>query len=150
MSATTGFRKSKELLFDLAKASGEQVLCPQCGDPMEPAGNTKRSATRDHILPRTRRYTYPDGTIMHKVVCSHCNNLRALCGHCWGAVACVRAVTKVSPMGSRQAEHNKACEWQLFAISLTTEPPPPGPSPQNPYQSKNRRFATLADVWPRS
>ena len=60
-------------------------------------------------------HTYPDGTIMHKVVCAHCNNLRALCGHCWGAVACVRAVTKVSPMGSRRAEHNKACEWRLFA-----------------------------------
>jgi hypothetical protein len=149
MSATTGFRKSKELLFDLAKASGEQVLCPQCGDPMEPAGNTKRSATRDHILPRTRRYTYPPDTIMHKIMCAHCNALRGMCGHCWGAVACVRAVAKPK---SAMSEIGIASKWGLHSLQVKAEPPPkfiPAGEPAK-YGPPRTGFATLADVWPRS
>ena len=114
----------------------------------------KRSATRDHILPRTRRYTYPEGTTMHKVVCSHCNNLRAACGHCWGAVACVRAVAKLSVNGSRRPESNLAAAWRLNKIALTTEPAAPHKGPparvRGPQTTPSRRtgFATLADVWP--
>jgi hypothetical protein len=156
MTVPSGFRNKVKKAFAEATAAGELVHCPSCGDPMEPLGTTKkRSATRDHILPRTRRYTYPDGTIMHKVVCAHCNNLRAACGHCWGAVACIRAVAKIGKFESRKNETYLAKRWQMTAVSLTTEPPSPAPGPPprtgQPYQSMKPRpgFATLADVWPK-
>ena len=166
MSAPQGFTKRKLLLFDLAKAMGETVCCPQCGDPMLPEGHAKRSATRDHILPRTRRYEYPTGTRMHHLVCGHCNNLRAACGHCWGAVACVRAVAKPGPSGSRKPEFHVAASWGLHKIGQYAEPiseatlanvlqPAQRLDRLAPAHSKSRlslvlgeRRPTLADIWP--
>ena len=84
---------------------------------------------------------------MHKMVCLHCNILRGICGHCWGAVACIRAVTTVGKTGKRTAEIAMASKWGLHTLSTKAEPPPKFiPAGERP---KRTGFATLADVWPK-
>ena len=75
--------------------------CPICGVvmPQQPGTNTsaymfRRSA--DHILPQSRggRKKIHGDTKNTRIVCQTCNELLACCGHCIGAMACVRAVTR--------------------------------------------------------
>ena len=68
--------------------------CPRCGMPYN---DGPRRMSRDHILPQSRGA--PQGDTIHgdvrniEVMCQSCNFLRAACGHCWGAVACMLAIT---------------------------------------------------------
>jgi hypothetical protein len=66
--------------------------CRYCGRPYYPHRGTERLASRswDHVLPRARGgLSDPDNL---RSVCRGCNELRAMCGECVGAMATVRAV----------------------------------------------------------
>ena len=127
---------------------------------MFPDGTKDRSATKDHILPRSRREFHGGNVVMHIIVCYHCNNLRATCGHCWGAVACVRAVAVKRPEnGSRAPEFHVAAAWGMARIGIAAEPQRKAGRPAAMgSHHKSLKFAaelhaadrrpTLADVWP--
>ncbi len=64
----------------------------------------QRLATRDHVIPQCEgeylflrwSYALPPALRVRnwKWACAECNGLRAACGHCVGAMACVTAVAK--------------------------------------------------------
>ena len=72
--------------------------CPRCGKRYAYGMNEPHRRSRDHILPLSRDGRR--GVMIHvdvrniEEMCQSCNGLRAACGHCWGAVACVKAVTE--------------------------------------------------------
>lgn len=70
--------------------------CPQCRKPMT---SHNRRPTRDHIKPREfGGLSIPENI---RIVCSDCNGLRALAGHCVGALACALAVAnemRIAPL----------------------------------------------------
>lgn len=78
--------------------------CPRCGMTYTAPWNSSRRKSRDHILPRERGAG--NGSMIHgdvrnvEIMCQECNSLRAACGHCWGAVACVLAISENRAVGA--------------------------------------------------
>jgi len=84
------------------------VRCAYCGVALvnnggRRVGSNQRMATRDHILPKCEGGSlylgwsiWPPSLRVRnwKWACPDCNGLRAACGHCIGAMACVQAVAK--------------------------------------------------------
>lgn len=73
--------------------------CPTCSQPFargRAQNNSPRRKTRDHILPQC----WGGEDTMHgdarniRMICSECNQHRALVGHCVGAMACVAVVAQ--------------------------------------------------------
>lgn len=73
------------------------INCPYCGKKMlRPIGGgvpqPSLVLTKDHIFPREWGGTlYPENT---RFVCKRCNGLRAATGHCVGALACLRDISR--------------------------------------------------------
>lgn len=86
--------------------------CPRCNDPYAPGPTHPKRKTRDHVLPQARGGTY---SVIHgdvrnlETMCADCNEFRAQCGHCWGAVACVDTVAR-DTRSTRSAVYH---QWKL-------------------------------------
>lgn len=76
-------------------APPEGTLCPICGKPMIRQNWHVRRPSRDHIRPR--ELGGDDAPDNKRLMCQHCNSLRAFAGHCLGALACARAVADENP-----------------------------------------------------
>jgi hypothetical protein len=71
------------------------LLCPYCRCGMQrrrhrPGSIDPHRRTRDHIRPKA--WGGSDSADNIRDVCRRCNEQRAVCGHCIGALACARAV----------------------------------------------------------
>lgn len=64
--------------------------CPICGYLMI----GRRRPSKDRILPGVWGGRYVEDNI--RVACQVCNSLRAMAGHCLGALACASAVQRTS------------------------------------------------------
>ncbi len=73
------------------------VRCPVCDRIYDwPSKGMLRRPSRDHIIPRAwGGQEYMNGLSNLRVMCQECNSLRAMCGHCLGALAALRAVSEV-------------------------------------------------------
>lgn len=82
-------------IYQSPYAAAALGACPCCERLMLP-GDPHRGPSRDHIMPREwhspPRLTLGEGHI--RVLCLDCNGLRAMAGHCLGALACARAVAE--------------------------------------------------------
>lgn len=63
--------------------------CKCCGRLMLP-NHPRHKPTRDHIRPRA--WGGANALENLRVFCNECDQLRALAGHCLGALACARAI----------------------------------------------------------
>lgn len=91
--------------------------------------------SRDHILPIAwnGKNTLFDNVHNLEYMCQTCNDLRAMLNHCWGAVACVRAVAKD---GGHKIE--TIARWWRFP--LDTYSPIHMPSPAQPKDPDAERW----------
>lgn len=100
--------------------SYREYPCPYCGRLMKRRIKGKpvrrETETRDHIVPRCMGGS--DAGENLRAVCYECNQLRALAGHCIGALACARA------RASRTTRLRKVLrKWQLgSAVAVSPEP----------------------------
>ena len=72
-------------------------LCPYCDEQMTKGfrydgAPSKSYPTIDHILPKA--WGGLNRMENYRIVCIKCNNLRAVVGHCVGAMACLRTVAE--------------------------------------------------------
>lgn len=103
--------------------SAPRSRCPYCGCRMIIGGRfpQDRQRTRDHIMPRD--WGGNDHLDNLRPCCRRCNENRARCGHCVGALACVLVVAE-GP-GSSQSARQIIRRWNLrtpkpdFAPALT-------------------------------
>jgi len=63
------------------------VVSQSAADDRDP-----RRMSVDHIVPRAWRQPVVPGIVNKRWACQECNAGRAICGHCVGALACVRTV----------------------------------------------------------
>lgn len=106
--------------------------CPLCGVIMrERHGSKPDSLTYDHILPRERGGTLSMHGYAHcrgiggptrnrRIVCKHCNELLGQCGHCIGALACVRAVMTAD--APPRSERSVLKAWGMYAVAKAASP----------------------------
>lgn len=80
----------------------------------------RRRMSKDHIMPRA----WGGGRVSliannFRWVCQECNQQRAACGHCVGALACVRQVAAETCVSiSAVIKH-----WRMGAVAQTIVPP---------------------------
>lgn len=98
--------------------------CPHCHVPI--SGRRRagmRLATRDHIIPKAwgggdilwwSRSLGPEDLVRNtRIICEQCNSLRAICGHCIGAMACVMTVARVEQRQPRKI----AKQWGMQRVA---------------------------------
>lgn len=95
--------------------------CPYCRRPMIKSkgrpNETHRFATRDHIMPQEWGGDNAKDNI--RPCCQKCNQLRAACGHCVGAMACVLTVAR-----TERLDHNViAKRWGLLYLATLIQIP---------------------------
>jgi hypothetical protein len=72
-----------------------------------------QSISRDHIRPRA--WGGDDTAENRRLCCKSCNENRGTCGHCIGALACVRAVAR-DPRRHNPSVRQLIRNWKLGAI----------------------------------
>ena len=72
--------------------------------------------TRDHILPRFRRSPVPVFDVINsKSACKHCNEMRAVAGHCVANLACIRATLPKVRQFNESAIKARMVKWGIHA-----------------------------------
>ena len=95
--------------------------CPRCNVAMVKTSRTPnpRAPSIDHILPKVRGgRMFIHGDVRNwRLLCCGCNNFLAICGHCPGAVAAVKAVA------TDKVQHRRAVAsaWRMHALAMQTD-----------------------------
>lgn len=143
-------------------------ICPRCRRTMIRGGNSPYRPTRDHILPVSRGGDiFIHGSVPnYRLMCGDCNGLLAMCGHCPGAEAAVRDVSRdlyVSQYVSKSPA-SIAASWRLPEIAKTDggQQPVREKTEKRWHRQQNRHTSfsqpvlapppplTLADIWPKA